>query len=441
MRGTDGFGIIDASLNSNIFYATNMAEWQEIQRTFDWETPITEMSFTATTWLKKYHTTYEKLYTAILEDTLYEANEDDYFLMHHRKWSVWHNKIENNHPYYGDKFFLMQNWTDKKFHWWGIVEWISEEKSDTYMLLQFLERHVSTLNKVPAILTALKARGFSLWVIVIGDKKWNILMYSDWDRSMYINFTDDSLKKIDWFRSTEKAREHDTVGYMFFDMQWNVKSHKFTKLNELKPPKTYWTSRSHGAWQGSSGSGYTHGGYLTPPISTTTKADMPTGSQTSFFNSQTPKKDTEVSSSNYYAGADDYYKNIEASIVGFNADGVFVGNENTYKLPLAYKLWGEVFDKFWAIFGRDLILQNEAAVFLVNKYIWSDEVFSSLTGDMVLKPSADTYNKILNRYLALSRIVKNVLVGKWVPPIIYDTHLEEVRAFISSLNEYNETKN
>lgn len=260
LRWTDWFWIINSDLNASIYFATNLWDYKTRTVWFNWESSTNEFYFTTPLNTRKYYSTYERFYTAILEDYLLTDDTNGNFLMHHRKWSVWHNTIENNHPYYWKKFFLMQNWTDKKFHWWGIVEWLNINASDTFMLLHFIERHVSSLSKVPALLDSMSSRWFSFGVIIIGDKNWNMLMYSDWDRSMWIEFEDENKKRIKWFRSTVKTKEFDFKGYMMFDINGNVKKLEYTKLNEAKPEKARQTWGSHGAWTGSSqGSMFTPG--------------------------------------------------------------------------------------------------------------------------------------------------------------------------------------
>lgn len=59
------------------------------------------------------------------------------------------------HPYEGERFVLMQNGTDHQFHHWGIIEGYPEEKSDSYMLLKYVERHCKSLEDVVEVFDAI----------------------------------------------------------------------------------------------------------------------------------------------------------------------------------------------------------------------------------------------------------------------------------------------
>jgi len=117
------------------------------------------------------------------------------------------------HPYVGDKFGIVQNGTDHTFHSWGIIEGFDGDMSDSYMLLQFLEKHADTLEECLVVLEKIQPK-VSFGVIIVTDKHGNFLYYSDGERSAYWDLKDSYT--FNWFRSKKDAYGDETTckGYL-----------------------------------------------------------------------------------------------------------------------------------------------------------------------------------------------------------------------------------
>ncbi len=234
-RGLDSIGIVfpDNTVQTalvkddNVNFLWSKKEWAFYypKETFDNKTSL-----------------YHRIYNDFTKDIPNSTN----LLFHHRKSSVGNISLENSHPFKGEKFTLMQNGTDKKMKDWWAIEGVDANNTDTYCILKFLELHANNLDECVVWLTHLSDVGIKLWVICVveGDK---ILIYTDWDRELYIEKTKDS---VEFFSSVELGSKAKSKceGYMVIDFKWNILIDEMQKLNELSSAYTYTPAKETNWW-------------------------------------------------------------------------------------------------------------------------------------------------------------------------------------------------
>lgn len=175
-----------------------------------------------------------------------QSDSNTLVLLHHRKASIWDINIPNTHPFFASHFYLMQNWTAKtffaehkaKFYW---------KETDSETLLGYIETQTQELEQVPKVLEELEENTFdNFGNIIMMDRWWFILFYSDWHRESYIDIEKNEEQKIDRVKritsyepNTNKGYENK--GWLIMDREWNVLINTFEKINEkaFKPVIVY----------------------------------------------------------------------------------------------------------------------------------------------------------------------------------------------------------
>ena len=256
----------------------NMLQTQST-RWMDWvgllyhesETPILHKIFVTkdyTTWLEwrtgqaeatPYHFTDNRVYSYAKLEEFYQdilalitnkIPNGTFVFAHHRKWTVGSNWIPNTHPFETNKFILAQNGTDKRIHEWWIVEWIDPDRSDTFVLLQYLDMHCNTLEECIVRIKVLLERKILIGTIMIYSKtEKKYLFFADWERSLYIekNPTGD----IEYIQSRQDNTFLDckTKGYIIVDQHGKILKEELVDTNfpkvEVKtlPPVSYGAGR------------------------------------------------------------------------------------------------------------------------------------------------------------------------------------------------------
>lgn len=195
----------------------------------------------------------EEFYQDVIELTTRGFDQNKFVFAHHRKWTVGSNGIPNTHPFETDKFILAQNGTDRRIHEWGMVEWIDPDCSDTFVLLQYLDMHCSTLQECLERINILISRNITIGTIMVYSKaEWKLMFFADWERSLYIE------KNADWTINYIQSRKDDwtvdykTEGYIVVDFTWQVLVEDLKNVNEAKvvvhkaaanPNAYYWTQQ------------------------------------------------------------------------------------------------------------------------------------------------------------------------------------------------------
>ena len=173
-----------------------------------------------------------KGYKRYIKDNIPE--KDCLLIMHHRAASVWKVKLENWHPFYWEKFRLLQNWTSKKFY--NKYKDKYKKETDSENLLAYIEEHARWIYQIPDLLSELKKDLVeNFWIIIIKDNMGNILVWMDWKRESNIEIDEEQNKII---RITNYPRGKDegfkNVWYIIFDEEWYIKKNAFDKINEDK---------------------------------------------------------------------------------------------------------------------------------------------------------------------------------------------------------------
>lgn len=177
----------------------------------------------------------EEFYQDIIELTTRAFDQQKYVFAHHRKGTVGSNSIENTHPFETDKFILAQNGTDHRLHEWGIVEGIDPDRSDTFVLLQYLDMHCNTLEECLARIAILLSRKITIGTIMIYSKtEWKIMFFADGERSLYIEKNQDGTINYIQSRQDDTVCDYKTKGYIVTDFSGNVFVEKLENLNEVK---------------------------------------------------------------------------------------------------------------------------------------------------------------------------------------------------------------
>ena len=177
----------------------------------------------------------EEFYQDVLELVTRGFDQKKYVFAHHRKWTVWSNNIENTHPFETDKFILAQNGTDKRMHEWGIVEGIDPDRSDTFVLLQYIDMHCNTLEECLARISILLSRKITIGTIMIYSKKeWKMMFFADGERSLYIEKNADGTIDYIQSRKDDTVCDYKTKGYIVTDFSGTVYVENLENVNEAK---------------------------------------------------------------------------------------------------------------------------------------------------------------------------------------------------------------
>lgn len=189
------------------------------------------------------YTTASKFYDSCLDISLRDVKEDNFVLLHHRKWVYGSNVVDNVHPFVWERFTLVQNGSSKAIHNWGKIEFIGEEdKTDSYYILKYIERHWA--NSLEDVSVLLKQISTCAWdelgvVVVVDNISQEILFYMDWARSLYIDKTEDKINYISSLKDNTLV-EYFNKGKLIIDFDWNI---IFDWLEwALNYQKSYWNN-------------------------------------------------------------------------------------------------------------------------------------------------------------------------------------------------------
>lgn len=197
----------------------------------------------------------EEFYQDIIELTTRQFDQQKYVFAHHRKGTVGSNSVENTHPFETDKFILAQNGTDKRIHEWGIVEGIDPDRSDTFVLLQYLDMHCNTLEECLDRIKILISRRITIGTIMIYSKaEWKIMFFADGERSLYIAKNPNNTIDYIQSRKDDTVVDYKTKWYIVVDFNGNIYVEDLQMVNEVKvvhkaAPVTYYQPPLTGASQ------------------------------------------------------------------------------------------------------------------------------------------------------------------------------------------------
>ncbi len=273
LRGTDWFGIVrysrgniqsdsDTKLfnkesinNLSIFRCIDVDEdkkkWFSSFATIDWKNKYTEWTFRdgeelTYTYLKS--SFYDKLVSYYINKK--KPADDEYLLLHHRKGVYGSNSIDNVHPFEGDRFILLQNGSSKAIHNWGIIEFLWEEdKTDSYYILKYIEKHnASDIKEALWLVEQIsKCAKDEVGVVVVVDKLTKeIGFYMDWARSLYIDISAD-WESIEYISSLKDKSllEYFNKGKLIIDFDGKIienhleKGMNYTKVTQYQTPITW----------------------------------------------------------------------------------------------------------------------------------------------------------------------------------------------------------
>lgn len=202
-------------------------------------------------------------YLSYIDQHVEQHNVQNNVLFHHRKGSIWTGGLVNAHPYMGKKFYIMQNGTSKDMRIWGNIELIDSDKSDTYCLLQYLERHCKTLKQVHELLSRVP------WVvgtIFVADFTGEILFFSDKMRESYVNIQEEKIEFISSKKPGDLTWEYFNKGYIHFKFDGTIIAKELLiEMNEKKivAPVVNYHERENGEYNHY---GYTAKKYVAPVI-------------------------------------------------------------------------------------------------------------------------------------------------------------------------------
>jgi len=149
-------------------------------------------------------------------------------IMHHRKASIWKINANNAHPFKGEKFYLMQNGTARKF--FNKYSLIYKKETDSECLLSYIENHANTIEDIAGELTKLSD---NIWedfgiVIVICIKTKQILFYSDWARETYIDIdVENNLVNGIFNYIPGKPNWYENIWHLIMDFNFNLISNNY----------------------------------------------------------------------------------------------------------------------------------------------------------------------------------------------------------------------
>ena len=233
-RGLDWVGLIYEGQRwitlHKLFVEKNYKNWLE------WKSGEKEpMSYYFTDNRTYTYAKLEEFYQDIIELTTRGFDQQKHVFAHHRKWTVGSNSIENTHPFETDKFILAQNGTDRRLHEWGIVEGIDPDRSDTFVLLQYLDMHCNTLEECLGRIAILLSRKITIGTIMIYSKtEWKMMFFADGERSLYIEKNTDGTINYIQSRKDDTVCDYKTKGYIVTDFSGNIFVEKLENLNEVK---------------------------------------------------------------------------------------------------------------------------------------------------------------------------------------------------------------
>lgn len=190
----------------------------------------------------------EEFYQDILELTTRGFDQQKFIFAHHRKGTVGSNSIDNTHPFETDKFILAQNGTDKRLHEWWIVEGIDPDRSDTFVLLQYLDLHCNTIQECLERIKILISRRITIGTIMIYSKaEEKIMFFADGERSLYISKNEAGTIDYIQSRKDDTYVDYKTKGYIVTDFTGQIYVEDLQNVNEEKivhkttTPHTYYT--------------------------------------------------------------------------------------------------------------------------------------------------------------------------------------------------------
>jgi len=183
--------------------------------------------------IKKYHKIIKDNYKWYKKFIKKVIKDEGLTIMHHRKASIWDVNVKNAHPFKWNQFYLMQNWTIRKFY--NKYSYLYKKETDSENLLSYIEENVSSLDKVPVLLKSLSSELHEdMGIIILVDYKTKqILFYTDWSRESYIDIDEKNNKIRGIFNYKPwTAYWYENVGYIILDFEFNIIENTFTNLNK-----------------------------------------------------------------------------------------------------------------------------------------------------------------------------------------------------------------
>ena len=255
-RGLDGVGII--FLKDNTLHTAKVFLHEDL---FNWDyqlddNPKETLYFTnnkkeSTTLLTQVEIKNKaiKMYENILK-WVYKKNNiqpEDFVFIHHRKASIGGKSFENVHPFQDDNFIIAQNGTSPAITVWGNLEGCSDTMTDTEILLRYISRDAQTHEEALTKLNLLSEKEISLGVIVLVCKKEKLItIYSDAERSLYVNHTEGLSSVLSVSSLNTDSTEYKTSGHITFDFNGNVIDNTLEDINKEKIAKSsYYYNYNH----------------------------------------------------------------------------------------------------------------------------------------------------------------------------------------------------
>lgn len=189
-----------------------------------------------------------------------QVREEWLTIMHHRKASIGSVNLDNAHPFEGNNFILMHNWTARKF--FTRYGWVYKKDTDSETLLRYIEDKTDTIEEIPKVIEELCDRlQENLGNVIITDIARNkILFYTDWARESFLHFDwkNYKLKGIYNYKpwtSLWFSNEWSVI----LDFNFNIIDFDFKEINEAQyyygyswkytlPPVTTIAKFQHKTW-------------------------------------------------------------------------------------------------------------------------------------------------------------------------------------------------
>lgn len=168
----------------------------------------------------------QKQYDTFIDEI---ESQDGNIIMHHRAASIGKVTLNNAHPFFTPRFWLMQNWTSKDF--FKEYKKVYNKETDSETLLHYLDEECDSLEWAQKILDLMTD---NLWIIIMIDKSLSkILIFSDGKRESFFDIKDDKLLEFTNYQPWY-YEGYTNIGYMILDFDLNILKQEFdAELNTV----------------------------------------------------------------------------------------------------------------------------------------------------------------------------------------------------------------
>lgn len=176
-----------------------------------------------------------KKYIRYFKNTLdKEINKDELVIFHHRAASIGKVNIDNTHPFKGNNFLLIHNWTSRKI--FKELKDQYKEEVDSLLLLRIIEDFTDKISEIPDVLDFLLSEyNDILGTVIIQDfRTGETLVYSDGERETDITIKNNKLVSL-YNYAPWKSSWFENKGWLIFNQNnWIIKENTFVWLNTKK---------------------------------------------------------------------------------------------------------------------------------------------------------------------------------------------------------------